>query len=506
MTGKNFDPTTAPNMIRRGLIDGELFYDGGMLKQFHESSRISLTFIRGEYDGPIASTELTLLKNPAIGDQQWAYDGRIQLQDADAFTKDALFDLLGERCQETDDVELNEFYFNNSRLLTAKKSGALASVSMYQADGLITFSNNRRFVGATQKEIAMSLTAPMIHEDLNGKVHPHFLSHVANFIMVTNVVSQLVDGRPKFERVAITSKRTYYATRDGEFMDTPPKWDASLSQKSAGGHPELVASESTLLLEDIAGNDDLRSELMQLATAFKNPEAMKQWGVEIPKGVYLYGPPGTGKTMYAQALANQIGGELWEIHSSDIYDKWLGNSEKNLKEIFRKAQAIKKPTVMLWDEFDGLIASGRDDGESHSVERVAAAFKKGIIALRENPDVITVAITNNPDNVNEALVREGRFDIKHSVSLPSQDTRTKIFANHIAAKATELNSETFTAFGDDLDLPALSKISEGMSGAAIATAVQRAAFNKAMEQAAGQTPGPISQQDLVKVINDMRRS
>ncbi|HEX8763291.1 MAG TPA: ATP-binding protein [Candidatus Saccharimonadales bacterium] len=501
--GKKFDPATAPfEMHRHETHNGELLTQENMLLQFHRSSSGVFPIIYGEYEGPIASTELVLSKKHAGNDSQWLYKGEVTLRDDGSFDQDNFFRLVERYAGEVDGLVFEDFYFSNNRLFIAEKSGALACLSTYRGDKLIRYSNYHESRSTTHKEISSRLTAPKIYEDLDGKVGLHFVSHVSNFMMITNAISQLVDGRPKFERLAVTSKRTYYATKEGEFMPDPPEWEASGHRP--GGHSEMAAAE-TLLLEDVAGHDDLRLELKKLVTAFKHPEIMAQWGVESPKGVYLYGPPGTGKSMLARALANEVGGNLWEIHSPDIYDKWLGNSEKNLQKIFKDAHKITKPTVMLWDEFDGLIESGSDDGNSHAVERVAALFKKEVEKLRKNPNVILFAITNNPDKVNESLVREGRFDISYYVDLPNQATRLQILANHIAAKTAELSTGSFSIFGE-LDLPELSKVTEGMSGAAIVTALQRAAFDKAMQQANGQTPGPITQQNALGIINMMKRS
>ena len=99
------------------------------------------------------------------------------------------------------------------------------------------------------------------------------------------------------------------------------------------------------------------AQLREIAVSFRHPEVMARWGARRPQGILMYGPPGTGKTMLSRALANEIGADFREIRTPEILDKWLGGSERNIKQIFREARRYREPTLMLFDEFDRSSAT-----------------------------------------------------------------------------------------------------------------------------------------------------
>ncbi len=116
------------------------------------------------------------------------------------------------------------------------------------------------------------------------------------------------------------------------------------------------ATTRTVTLDQVGGLADIVAELRQIAVSFRHPEAMARWGARRPQGILMYGPPGTGKTMLSRALANEIGADFREIRTPEILDKWLGGSERNIKQIFRDARRYRVPTLMLFDEFDSIVS------------------------------------------------------------------------------------------------------------------------------------------------------
>lgn len=271
--------------------------------------------------------------------------------------------------------------------------------------------------------------------------------------------------------------------------------------------PRTPATTQTVSLDMVGGLADVVAELRQIAVSFRHPEAMARWGARRPQGILMYGPPGTGKTMLSRALANEIGADFREIRTPEILDKWLGGSEKNIKEIFRSARRYRTPTLILFDEFDSIVsyAGAGGDAASQALNAVAGIFKQEMNDLiEENPNVIIVATTNFPHRVDESLIRSGRFDVKISVPRPDDTTRAEIFRKMIRGLIGVHETAGFRMFADDLDLAVLGSASSGMTGADIKEVLRRVQLAKAMQDARGATVTPISQQDLITAIEGLR--
>jgi transitional endoplasmic reticulum ATPase len=267
-----------------------------------------------------------------------------------------------------------------------------------------------------------------------------------------------------------------------------------------------VTTES-VTLDQVGGLADVVAQLRQVALSFRHPEAMARWGARRPQGILMYGPPGTGKTMLSRALANEIGADFRPIRTPDILDKWLGGSERNIKQVFREARGYKVPTLMLFDEFDSIIsyAGAGGDAASQAINAVAGIFKQEMNDLiEENPNVLVVATTNFPHRVDDSLIRSGRFDVKIAVPKPDEDGRADIFRKMIRDLVAVHERPGFTMFADDLDLTALARASTGMTGADIKEALRRVQLAKAMQDAhTGGKAGPITQQELLTSIRGL---
>ena len=267
------------------------------------------------------------------------------------------------------------------------------------------------------------------------------------------------------------------------------------------------ATTQTVTLDMVGGLADVVGELRQIAVSFRHPEAMARWGARRPQGILMYGPPGTGKTMLSRALANEIGADFREIRTPEILDKWLGGSERNIKQIFRDARRYRVPTLMLFDEFDSIIsyAGSGGDAASQAINAVAGIFKQEMNDLIEaNPNVIVVATTNFPHRVDDSLIRSGRFDIKISVPKPDDPSRAEIFRKMIRGLMAAHEVPGFQMFADDLDLAALALASHGMTGADIKEVLRRVQLAKAMQDArSGGHVDPINQEELLASIREL---
>ncbi len=280
--------------------------------------------------------------------------------------------------------------------------------------------------------------------------------------------------------------------------------------------PELVlrarpagsAAEQRVSLDQIGGLDAIVAQFREVATSFAHPAAMARWGARRPQGILLYGPAGTGKTMLARALANEIGGSLRQIRTTEILDKWLGASERNMKRIFQEARRYREPTVLLFDEFDSIIgyAGAGEDSGSHAVNAVAGIFKQEMNDLIEqNPNVIVVATTNFPHLIDASLIRSGRFDVHLEIPAPDERGRAEILAHMVRDLTAEHGTDDFRIFADELDLADLGRLSAGMTGADLREVLRRAQLAKAMDEArTGNRPDPIGTDDLRLRIAELR--
>ncbi|MDI9608945.1 MAG: CDC48 family AAA ATPase [Candidatus Verstraetearchaeota archaeon] len=182
---------------------------------------------------------------------------------------------------------------------------------------------------------------------------------------------------------------------------------------------------------DIGGLDSIKQELIEaIEWPLKYPERFKRLGIKPPKGVLLYGPPGCGKTLLAKAVANESEANFITVKGPEIFSKWVGESERAIREVFRKARTAA-PVVIFFDEIDS-IAPMRGGGSSDSMvtERVISQLLTEMDGLVGLFNVVIIGATNRPDIIDPALLRPGRFDKLLYVPEPDNETRLQIFKIH----------------------------------------------------------------------------
>ncbi|MGC9097128.1 MAG: ATP-binding protein, partial [Infirmifilum sp.] len=180
-------------------------------------------------------------------------------------------------------------------------------------------------------------------------------------------------------------------------------------------------------------------------------------GIDPPKGILLYGPPGTGKTLLAKAVATESEANFVSIKGPEIFSKWVGESERAIREIFRKARQAA-PSVIFIDEIDALAPMrGLVSTDSGVTERVVSQLLTEMDGLERLEGVVVIAATNRPDIIDPALLRPGRFDRLIYVPPPDEKARLEIFKVH--TKRMPL--------AEDVDLAELAKRTEGYTGADI---------------------------------------
>ncbi|MBF4474323.1 MULTISPECIES: CDC48 family AAA ATPase [Methanobacterium] len=221
---------------------------------------------------------------------------------------------------------------------------------------------------------------------------------------------------------------------------------------------EVLVQVPDIKWEDIGGLENAKQELREAVEwPLKYPESFDKFGVTPPKGVLIYGPPGTGKTLLAKAVANESQANFIAVKGPELLSKWVGESEKGVREVFRKARQTA-PTVIFFDEIDS-IASARSGSSTDSgvTQRVVNQLLTEIDGLEELQDVAVIAATNRVDIMDPALLRPGRFDRHVKVDDPDEKARLEIFKVH--TKDMPL--------ADDVDLDYLAKNTAKYVGADI---------------------------------------
>jgi len=191
---------------------------------------------------------------------------------------------------------------------------------------------------------------------------------------------------------------------------------------------EVYIEVPTIHWDDIGGLEGVKQELKEAVEwPIKNPEIFSRLGIKPPKGILLYGPPGCGKTLLARAVATESEANFITIKGPEVFSKWVGESEKAIREVFRKAR-MAAPSVVFFDEMDSLVPRRglgfADSGVSERVISQLLTEMDGIVALE---DIVVIAATNRPDIVDPAVLRPGRFDRLIYVPEPDEKSRLQIF-------------------------------------------------------------------------------
>lgn len=251
--------------------------------------------------------------------------------------------------------------------------------------------------------------------------------------------------------------------------------------------------------DDVGGLDELKEELQEAVEwPIKHKEAFEYVDVEAPKGILLYGPPGTGKTMIAKALATMTDSNFISIKGPELLSKWVGESEKGVREIFRKARQAA-PCIIFLDEVDALVPRrGSGDSGSHVTENVVSQILTEIDGLEELHNVLIIGATNRLDIVDEALLRPGRFDRIIEVPNPDSKGREQIFRIHSKKKP----------LANDVNITKIVELTNGFSGAEIAAITNRAAILALKRHVSAKSKNvkdiKITQQDLLDSIDKVK--
>jgi len=246
---------------------------------------------------------------------------------------------------------------------------------------------------------------------------------------------------------------------------TKEDFDYALRMVPPSAMREVLVEVPKVKWEDVGGLEDVKEALKEAVEwPIKNPECFKRVGVKPPKGILLYGPPGVGKTYIAKALANEAGVNLVAVKGPEILTMWVGESERKLRDLFRRAKQVA-PAIILFDEIDALAPKRGVEMGTRVTEQVVSQLLTELSGIEDMEGVVVIATTNRPDIIDSALLRPGRFDRLIYVPAPDEKTRLEIFKVH---------TRDMPLKGVSLDK--LAKETDGYSGADIEALCREAAL------------------------------
>ncbi len=197
---------------------------------------------------------------------------------------------------------------------------------------------------------------------------------------------------------------------------------------------EVLVEVPKVTWDDVGGLEHAKQELREAVEwPLKYPELFRTLNIKPPKGILLYGPPGTGKTLLAKAVANEANANFISVKGPELLSKWVGESEKHVREMFRKARQVA-PCIIFFDEIDALAPRRGMGADSHVTERVVSQLLTELDGLEELKDVVVIAATNRPDIIDPALLRPGRIERHIYIPPPDKEGRKEIFKIHLRGK------------------------------------------------------------------------
>ena len=245
--------------------------------------------------------------------------------------------------------------------------------------------------------------------------------------------------------------------------------------------------------EDVGGLESVKQNLREAVEwPLTQPEAFKRMGIESPRGILLYGPPGTGKTLLAKAVANESKANFISIKGPEVMSKWVGESEKAIRELFKKAKQVA-PTIVFLDEIDSIAPRRGSYSGSHVTESVVNQILTSIDGLESMEGVVVIGATNRPDILDPGLLRPGRFDRLLLIPAPDKESRIEIFKIH--TKGMPLTK--------DVSLEELAGKCEGFSGADINGVCREAAMLSLRDDIKAKK---INKKHFEKAMSDFRAS
>ncbi|MBI1881282.1 MAG: CDC48 family AAA ATPase, partial [Chloroflexi bacterium] len=246
---------------------------------------------------------------------------------------------------------------------------------------------------------------------------------------------------------------------------------AALAEIEPSAIREVFTEVPEVSWNDIGGLDEIKRLLMETVEwPLRYSALFAHVHTTPPKGILLHGAPGTGKTLLAKAVARESEANFIAIKGPELLSKWVGESEKGVREVFKKARQAS-PCVVFFDELDALTPQRGGGSEAHVTERVVSQFLAEMDGIEELKGVVALAATNRLDIIDPALLRPGRFEVLVELPLPDRAARLSIFQVHTRGKP----------LAADVDLAELTERTEGLVGADIEGLCRQAAMSAIRE-------------------------
>ncbi|MBI3889107.1 ATP-binding protein, partial [Candidatus Saccharibacteria bacterium] len=354
----SYHPNQDPSLLQINVGNLPLYIgdEQGIVAAIADSEGFSYSLEESEYPGTnLTKSTFDVTANDTEYAQEWVYDGNIFHRPEVKVDPKRYFEILGNLVADDDELTIEKTHLDSIYMIGSIGLNECARIAYYKNMSRVNYSNSAEDIGTgyysstsfsvKPRPVTSEVASSQLRVQLKGYYFAlNALSVAVNSHEIKHVRKFTPQGSEVFDRPMQT-----FPTRDNlPAVIEKPKLE-----------PAQVIKEK-LMLDSLSGNEQLKRQLQHVVLSFKNPDIMKKWGAQRPQGVLLHGPAGTGKTSFAQAAANEIGGELWVIDSTKIYKKWLGESEQQMKNLFRAAKNKTDPTVMLFDEFDSIITHTDD--------------------------------------------------------------------------------------------------------------------------------------------------
>ncbi|WP_135663783.1 CDC48 family AAA ATPase [Halorhabdus rudnickae] len=285
------------------------------------------------------------------------------------------------------------------------------------------------------------------------------------------------------KEAAMKALRRYLPEIDLDEEEVPPSlidrmiikrddFKGALNEVSPSAMREVLVELPKVSWDDVGGLQTAKSEVQEsVEWPMSSPEKFTRMGVSPPSGVLLYGPPGTGKTLMAKAVANETDANFISVRGPQLLSKWVGESEKAIRQTFRKAKQVA-PTVVFFDELDSLAPGRGGQGTGSNVsERVVNQLLTEMDGLEDMEDVMIIGATNRPDMIDPALIRSGRFDRLVYIGEPDVEGREEILRIHTAD----------SPLSPDVSLRELAEVTDGYVGSDLESISREAAIRALRE-------------------------
>ena len=254
----------------------------------------------------------------------------------------------------------------------------------------------------------------------------------------------------------------------------------------------IVRDKPSVRFDDIAGLDEVKEEIrLRMIYPFEHAELAARYGIALGGGMLLYGPPGTGKTMLAKAVACEIDATFFVISPAQVMSKWVGEAEQNIRTLFDTAKAEEKSVIFI-DEIEALVPKRKSDS-STVMQRVVPQILQELEGFDRVGQrcLLFVGATNRPWQLDEAIMRPGRFDARIFIPLPDAPARYRLLELYLVEKRP---------IAEDVDLGKLTDVLDGYSGADIKAIVELAARRPFVEAIGSGESRPITMADLLATI------